>query len=844
MTAKIKEQYENFIAQKIIDTPKSGFEVSKTDIHPALYPHQNDIVQWSLLGGRRAIFASFGLGKSIMQLEIARQVTIRENQPFLIVTDLGIKQEFVRDGKIIGVDVRYITSDAEFEKLKGETSVFITNYERVRNGSFDCSKFVGVSLDEAAVLRDRSTETYLQFTPLFRNTKYRFVATATPSPNRYEELINYAAWLGIMDVGQSKTRFFQRDSTKADNLTIFPHKKDEFMFWLSSWAIFLQRPSDLGYSDEGYDLPPMQVFEHFVKLEDLPEVLNKNTGQFAMYREAGMSLIDASKEKRESIYPRLKKTVEIINDSPDEHCLIWHHLEAERVAIEKAIPEAKTIFGKQDNDTKEWLLIQFTEGEYPILATKPEIAGAGVNFQKHCSTAIFMGVNHSFHDIIQAIHRIYRFMQKKEVKIHFVITEAEASIWKNIQRKWKEYDQLMLEMRELIQEYGLAKNALSELQRGITVNRQEAKGEYYKVINNDCVEELMTMQDNSVDCIITSIPFANQYEYTPHYKDFGHTDNIPHFFQQMDFLIQELHRVLAPGRRCCIHVKDRIIFGNINGTSRPTVEPFHMHTAFAFMKHGFNYDGMITVTTDVVRENNQTYRLGYGQNCKDSTKMSVGLSEYVLLFCKTPSDTSNGYADTPVEKDPSKYSLGRWQLDAHSLWRSSGNRDLIPNDFKGWDKSKIMRWWKHYTSNNVYDFQEHLRISQMLEDAGVLSKTFMTLDPAINTETVWSDVTRIRTLNTEQKRKNQEQHLCPLQFDIVERLIERYTTKDEIVFDPFTGIGTVPKLAVEMGRYGLGTELNPDYWKAAKQYCYEAEYKHRSKMPTLFDVIDFEKQEA
>ena len=253
--------YQEFLESKRPIAAETGFPVTATEIHPILKDHQRDIVRWALSGGRRAVFAAFGLGKSIMQLEIMRHVMAHTGGPTLIICPLGVRQEFIRDAQMLGLAPRFIRRPEEITPGPG---LYLTNYETVRDGKLDPNLFDGVSLDEASILRSYGSKTYQTFLSLFRTVRYRFVATATPSPNRYKELIHYAGFLGVMDTGQALTRFFQRDSTQANNLTLYPHKEREFWLWLNTWAVFLQKPSDLGYSDEGYDLPPITVNWHEV----------------------------------------------------------------------------------------------------------------------------------------------------------------------------------------------------------------------------------------------------------------------------------------------------------------------------------------------------------------------------------------------------------------------------------------------------------------------------------------------------------------------------------------------------------------------------------------------------
>ena len=549
----------------------------------------------------------------------------------MIVCPLGVKQEFAEDAVHL-LNIPAPTYVRNMEEVKAaDNRILITNYERIRDGDIDPHHFTACSLDEASVLRSFGSKTYQTFLPKFKGVKYKLVATATPAPNRYKELIHYGGYLEIMDTGQALTRFFQRDSTKANNLTLYPHKEKEFWLWLSTWALFIQKPSDLGYSDEGYNLPPLQVNYHMLA-NTKPVNEEEKNGQVKLIKDFAVGLSAAAREKRESIDVRLAETKRIIDESPDEHFIIWHDLESERHAIKHAIPEAKFIYGLQDMDERERNTIGFSKGDFRILATKKELSGSGCNFQKHCHRQIFMGIDYEFNDFIQAIHRCYRFLQTKPVIIDIIYMETEQQVLEVLKKKWEQYNKLTESMEEIVRKYGLSRNdAIIEMQRSIGVEEIIAKGKNYIAIHGDCVEETGKMQDNSVDMLLTSIPFGNHYEYCASYNDFGHNENTDKFFEQMDYLTPNLLRILKPGRVYACHVKDRVLFGNATGTGMPTIEPFHALTIMHYMKHGFQFFGMITVITDVVRENNQTYRLGWTEQCKDGTKKGVG---YTKSLCR------------------------------------------------------------------------------------------------------------------------------------------------------------------------------------------------------------------
>lgn len=365
------------------------------------------------------------------------------------------------------------------------------------------------------------------------------------------------------------------------------------------------------------------------------------------------------------------------------------------------------------------------------------------------------------------------------------------------------------------------------------------------------------------DMILTSIPFGDQYEYAPSYNDFGHNPNNINFWQQMDFLTPNLLKVLKPGRIAAIHIKDRIRYGHQTSHGFMAIERVSDHCGDHFERHGFIPEGRITIVTDVVRENNGTYRLTFTENSNDSTKMGVGLPEYILLFRKAPSDNENQRADEPVTKLKPKhhtctvcdyslnvvdkldtvgndeylcpicqtyrkfqinedyeigYSKGRWQIDAHAFWRSNGNRPL--------------------TQSEKYDFEAHVKRNEQLERKGNLPGDHLHEPPISGHPEVWDDIHFMFGLNASQRRAKLQNHTCPLPFDTVNRLIKRFTNKDEIILEPFAGLFTVPYCAIKAGRRSCGIELADDSFRDGLKYCKEADLLARQ--PTLFDLMEYE----
>ncbi|MDM1073666.1 DNA methylase N-4 [Empedobacter brevis] len=831
--------YKKFLESKIVVADNYGVKIDDNKLSEKLLQHQKTIVPWCIDGGRRAIFASFGLGKSMMQLEIAKQVIEITNKPFLICMPLAVVGEFKRDNEFLetGLKIEYITETTE--SIQYSKKIYLTNYERVRKGDINPEMFGGVSFDEASILRNLKTETTNYVLQYFRKIPFRFVATATPTPNDFIEILNYADYLGVIDRGHALTRFFQRDSTKAGHLTLYENKKEEFWKWVSTWAVFINKPSDLGFDDKGYDLPKLNIIE--IEVENLKDdVITNKKGDLVMFKDTTKSLIEVSREKSESIELRVNKTFEITSKYPDDNFILWHHLESERQLIEKKYKgsQFESVYGSQTNQIKEDLLIDFSEGKYQYLATKPKIAGSGCNLQHHCHNMIFVGIDYKFNDFIQAIHRCYRFGQNKEVNVYIIHTQNERDVLKTLKSKWKNHIELQTEMINLVREFGLNSEKIkSDMKRQIFNNRRESEIMGCKVYNEDTVKIHQEMPDNYTDMILTSIPFGDHYEYSDNYNDFGHNHGNEGFFDQMDFLTPELLRTLKPGKIAAIHVKDRIRYSYQNGTSFTTIEDFSGQTVAHFVKHGFHLIGKITVTTDVVRENNQTYRLGWSEQCKDATKMGVGLPEYILLFRKAPTESNNAYADEPCQKTKEEYSIDNWQLDAHAYWKSSGDRFMSSKELSTAEMKTVFNRWREFDVNTVYNFQEHLRICNELDKAGKLSRLFMTIPPTSNNNDVWTDINRMNTLNANQVNRKKEKHICPLQLDIIERLINRFTMKEDLVDDPFGGLFSTAYTALKLDRKAISVELNPDYYDDGLFYLKSLEYK--LSVPTLFDLEEF-----
>lgn len=846
--------YLDFLKAKVSFDQTHGFPVAAGDVSAILKPHQAEIVRWAVQGGKRAIFASFGLGKTICQLEALRLILAHEGGRALIVCPLGVRDEFRRDAiNLLGIDPpRFVRRSGDV----GGPGMYITNYESVRAGILDTAMFDAVSLDEGACLRNYGTVTSQMFSTAFAHCRFRFVATATPSPNEYRELFEYAHFLGILDRGQAMTRFTKRDSTKANNLTLLDNMADEFWHWVASWAVFLTNPAQICPQHraglaittcdcDAYTLPSVEVIWHEVATAPGVYASPDRDGQGRLLADSSLGVVDAAATKRLTLDERKGTLAEIIEgyraEDDLDQLVVWVELNAEQAAVERLCAEwgitYSSVHGALDIDEAERRLREWRDGLTCVLIAKPVMLGEGVNLQR-CNKAVFLGVSFKFADTFQALHRIVRFGQSRTCDVHFIYAEAERSVVGVLRRKWALHNDTEARMAEIIAEHGLSGASLTEaLTRSIGVERIEASGDLWLMACNDTVAEAQLIDDGSIGLIVTSMPFGTLYEYSTAVEDLGHNDTPEQFWAQMDYLSPHLRRILSPGRILAVHVKDRVVFGNMTGAGYSTIYPFHAEAIMHYRRHGFDFLGQITVTTDVVRENAQSYRLGWTEMCKDGTKMGCGTSEYILLFRSPQSDRTRGYADDPVIHAKARYSRSRWQTDAHAFWRSSGNRLLTPEDMDGLSSGERAKLFASWTAANVYDYETHVRIGEHIDAKGQLPATFMLLAPAsVDPDAVWTEaeIVRMRTLNTEQARRRLIQHVCPMALTLVDRLIERFSNPGDLVYDPFAGIGTVPRQAILADRRGRGVELNADYFYDAVRYCQAA--AANVDTPTLFDL--------
>lgn len=418
--------YADFIASK--GATVDAVPVPHGEIAEHLFAYQRDLVRWALRRGRAAIFADTGLGKTAMQVEWARQCSAHGR--VLILAPLAVAEQTVREGARFGVDVRYLRSDDPSARIA------ITNYEMLEH--FDPAAFVAVVLDESSILKAYDGKTRNAIIGAFGATPWRLACTATPAPNDYTELGNHAEFLGVRTRTEMLAEFFVHDGGETQTWRLKGHARDLFWRWVCTWGAVVKKPSDLGYSDAGFILPPLRWHERIVEVDHADA---RKVG--LLFAPEARTLSEQRATRRMTLERRVAIAAELA--AVDEPVLVWCELNDESEAIARAIPGAVEVTGSDDIDTKRDRLLGFSDGRYRVLVTKPKIAGFGLNWQ-HCARVIFAGASHSYEQTYQSVRRCWRFGQQRHVDAFVIRAETENAIVANYRRKEADAERLASEM--------------------------------------------------------------------------------------------------------------------------------------------------------------------------------------------------------------------------------------------------------------------------------------------------------------------------------------------------------------------------------------------------------------
>ena len=739
--------YETFIKGKAANDIVSGFD--PVDVKPHLFDFQRAIVEWACKRGRAAIFADTGLGKTAMQSEWARQVSINTGGRVLILAPLCVAQQTVEEEAKFGTAIKYCRHESEAD---GE--IIITNYEMVEH--FDIQSYAGVVLDESSILKSHDSKTRAKIIEMFRDTPYKLSCTATPSPNDHMELGNQAEFLGVMTATEMLAMFFVHDGGDTSQWRLKGHGKTRFWEWMSKWSVCVRNPADLGFNGDAYILPGLNLNEHIIPSKDaLPGQLFSGLAQ---------TLTERREAKRQSMTDRVKLTADMVN-SHTRPAIVWCHLNDESKALAEAIPDAVEVTGSMTADQKEKAIMAFTHGEKRVIVSKPSICGFGMNWQ-HCADMVFAGLDDSFESYYQAVRRCYRFGQKSIVNVHLVSAESEGAVKANLERKQAQAndmaESMVSHMRELTKQ--TIKGAIVEKSE---YKREVCEGEGWKVHLGDCVEVTREMPDNSIDYSVFSPPFASLYTYSNSDRDMGNCKTTSEFYEHFRFLVKELFRVIKPGRLLSFHCMDLQTSKFRDGVIG--LHDFTGELTRMFTEEGWIYHSKVTIWKDPVTAMQRTKALGLLHKTirKDSSMSRQGIADYLVTMRK-PGENAEPIAHT---------------------------HDTFP-----------VQKWQRYASP------------------------------------VWMDINPSRTLQFKTARESDdERHICPLQLDVIERAMELWSNPGDLVFSPFTGIGSEGYVSIEMGRKFIGSELKRSYWELAKRNLTDArEHKASGLFADEGDVFEQE----
>ena len=629
------EKYNEFLETKKTQKIVSGFQVEDADLNPILFDFQKYCVKRALEVGKFALFEDCGLGKTIQQLEWADKVSKHTQGAVLILAPLAVISQTIEEAKKFGYSVREYDEDCE-------RGIYITNYDNLEN--IDASLFSGVVLDESSILKNFAGKTRTALIEAFQNTPYKLACTATPSPNDTTEICNHAEFLNVMSRTEMLAMYFVHDGGSTSDWRLKGHAKQSFWDFVSTWAVMLNKPSDIGFDDAGYNLPPLKVIEEMVITP------KKNNG--LLFNESAVSATEYHKELRATYQLRLDRVAEIVNKS-DENFIIWIGHDEEGKYLRSLLPEAVEVKGSDSKEYKKDKLLGFGRGEFRILITKLKIAQFGLNYQ-NCHNQIYASLDFSFEATYQGIRRSYRFGQTEQVNIYLVTTDTMANVKDSFENKQRAFKEMQASMTEAMNRN--IKNKLS-LQKMETTNQY--KSDKCDIRLGDCVQLIRDIPSESIGFSIFSPPFAELYTYSDKLEDMGNSKDYKEFFTAFNFLVKELYRVMWSGRNVAVHCMDLPIQKGKEGYIG--LRDFSGMILQAFQEVGFIYHSRVTIWKNPVTEMQRTKALGllHKQVKKDAAMSRVGIPDYLMIFRK------DGEHEHPVHCD---IDVDTWQKFASPVW--------------------------------------------------------------------------------------------------------------------------------------------------------------------------------
>jgi hypothetical protein len=636
--------YDSFIESKTKRAQSHGFEPSP--IKASLFPFQKHVVEWAIRRGRAAMFEECGLGKTLQQLEWARQVQNYSQKPVLILTPLAVASQTHQEGIKFGIKSKIVANADDVENC-----ICITNYEKL--DAFEDVDFSGVVLDESSILKNFTGKTRTRLTERFSKTPYRLCCTATPSPNDYTEFGQHADFLGVCSPAQMLATFFLNDTFNTGDWRLKKHAEKEFWAWVASWAACVGKPSDIGFDDDGYILPDLNLQTITVDVDEKADV---ESGM--LFKHATLSATTMHSELRETAPQRAQAVADLVNAS-DESWIIWCNTNAEADELVKRIADAVEVRGSQTSKQKEQAANGFIDGSIRVLISKSGIFGYGMNWQ-HCRNVAFVGLSYSFEDFYQALRRTYRFGQHREVNAYIVQASTEDRILRTVQKKIEQHQEMQKQMKIA----SLAFKETNMKQLAMKTNIDTSYGEGWELHHGDCVRVAKEIESDSVGFSVFSPPFADLFTYSDDLQDMGNCSDLDEFTSHFKLLISEIERIMMPGREVAVHCVDLLATKWKHGYIG--FQDFSGEIIRAFWDHGFTLHSRITIWKSPVTEMQRTKAHGllHKTLCNDSSDSRVGAPDYLLVFRK------KGENPEPVKKDKTKYPVDWWQEVASPVWMS------------------------------------------------------------------------------------------------------------------------------------------------------------------------------
>lgn len=637
--------YEQFLERKKHSIEPSGFEATNLNTH--LFDFQRYIVSRALRQGKFAIFADCGLGKTLMQLEWANQVVMHTNAPVLVLAPLAVTGQTIKEAAKFNIEAIELVPDMyTIDELP--PMVYVTNYEQLDNISGD--GFSGVVLDESSILKNFEGKTKEALIEAFKHTPYKLACTATPSPNDPMELGNHSEFLDVMPRNEMLAMYFVHDGGDTAKWRLKGHSEKDFWSFISSFSVMLSKPSDIGFSADGYDLPPLHFIEKQIKTE------KRNNG--LLFNDVAVSATNFNQELRLTKLDRMDEVAKVVNAS-GEQFIVWIKQNEEGDMLREMIPGAVEVKGSDSPELKRDRLLGFADNKFRVLITKTKIAQYGLNYQ-NCHNQVFASLDFSFEGLYQAIRRSYRFGQQHEVNIYMVTTDTMTNVIQSINRKQKQFEIMQKSMTEAI-------NANTQK---ITTMRDHkiVETDNFRLELGDCVQLIKSVPDESVGMSIFSPPFAELYTYSSELEDMGNSKDYREFLTAFNFLVKELYRVLWSGRNVAVHCMDLPIQKGKEGFIG--LRDFSGMILQAFNDAGFIYHSRVTIWKNPVTEMQRTKALGllHKQIKKDAAMSRVGIPDYLMVFRKPGEHTHPVVHQDKDPFAPDYLSVDMWQKIASPVW--------------------------------------------------------------------------------------------------------------------------------------------------------------------------------